>query len=207
MPPPPLPMTTPAFGLADAQPGVGPGLARGDDADQRGARVALGIGAVAGVRRSSSPSSARHVVDRHAGDRRRDAAREVRRVELGDGARAAAAAADALPEPLAADAERRDDADAGDHDRAVVLALGDYTRCPSQSAMTIARLFVWLGGAVFVGSLLVCVWWFVAVLTVRRRQLVRRRGSECAAVLGVCRASQRVRPREREAVARRRGSR
>ena len=27
-----------------------------------------------------------------------------------------------------------------------------------------ARLFVWLGGAVFVGSLIVCVWWFVAVL-------------------------------------------
>jgi protein-S-isoprenylcysteine O-methyltransferase Ste14 len=30
--------------------------------------------------------------------------------------------------------------------------------------MTIARVFVWLGGAVFVGSLIVCVWWFVAVL-------------------------------------------
>jgi methanethiol S-methyltransferase len=27
-----------------------------------------------------------------------------------------------------------------------------------------ARLFVWLGGAVFVGSLIVCAWWFVAVL-------------------------------------------
>jgi methanethiol S-methyltransferase len=26
------------------------------------------------------------------------------------------------------------------------------------------RLFVWLGGAVFVGSLIVCVWWFVVVL-------------------------------------------
>ena len=27
-----------------------------------------------------------------------------------------------------------------------------------------AQLFVWLGGAVFVGSLMVCVWWFVVVL-------------------------------------------
>jgi len=27
-----------------------------------------------------------------------------------------------------------------------------------------ARLFVWLGGAVFVGSLIVCAWWVVAVL-------------------------------------------
>src|SRR4029077_11091267 len=27
-----------------------------------------------------------------------------------------------------------------------------------------ARLFVWLGGAVFVGSLIVCLWWVVAVL-------------------------------------------
>jgi len=27
-----------------------------------------------------------------------------------------------------------------------------------------ARLFVWLGGGVFVGSLIVCVWWFVVVL-------------------------------------------
>src|SRR5262245_58961194 len=26
------------------------------------------------------------------------------------------------------------------------------------------RLFVWLGGAVFVGSLIVCTWWFVVVL-------------------------------------------
>ena len=47
MPPPPLPMTTPALRLGDAQPGVGPRLARGDDADQRRARVALRIGAVA----------------------------------------------------------------------------------------------------------------------------------------------------------------
>jgi methanethiol S-methyltransferase len=27
-----------------------------------------------------------------------------------------------------------------------------------------ARLFVWLGGAIFVGSLSVCVWWFLVVL-------------------------------------------
>jgi methanethiol S-methyltransferase len=33
---------------------------------------------------------------------------------------------------------------------------------PSQTRFT--RLFIWLGGAVFVGSLLVCLWWFAVVL-------------------------------------------
>ena len=33
-----------------------------------------------------------------------------------------------------------------------------------QSQTRFTRLFVWLGGAVFVGSLIVCAWWFVAVL-------------------------------------------
>ena len=64
----------------------------------------------------SSPSSAGTssiVTPRH---RRRDPAGEARRVEVGDRARAAAAAADVLPEPLAPDAERRHDADAGDDD-------------------------------------------------------------------------------------------
>src|SRR5262249_53985918 len=32
-----------------------------------------------------------------------------------------------------------------------------------QSQTRFTRLFVWLGGAVFVSSLIVCVWWFVVV--------------------------------------------
>ncbi len=64
----------------------------------------------------SSPSSAGDVVDRDGRDRRRDAAGELGRIEVGDRARSAAATADVLPEPLAADAERRHDADAGDDD-------------------------------------------------------------------------------------------
>ena len=65
--------------------------------------------------------------------------RELRRVELGDRARAAAAAADVLPETLAADAERRDDADAGDDD----ARLSHDTACYSiwyQLAGMLARI-------------------------------------------------------------------
>src|SRR5262249_13795960 len=101
--------------LADAQTGVGPRLARGDDADQRGARIAFRIGAVVLVPDVVAVER-RHVVVRHRRHRRRDAAAELGRVEVGDGARAAAAAGDALPEAFAADTERRDDADAGDDD-------------------------------------------------------------------------------------------
>ena len=101
--------------LADAQAGVGPRLARGDDADQRGARVALRIRAVVLIP-DIVALERRHVVDGDGRDRRRDAAAEVRRVEVGDRARAAAAAGDVLPEALAADAEGRHDADAGDDD-------------------------------------------------------------------------------------------
>ena len=66
--------------LADAQAGIGPRFARGDDADERGARVALGIGAVARVP-DVVALERRHIVDRDAGDGRRDAAGELRRVE------------------------------------------------------------------------------------------------------------------------------
>ncbi len=124
--------------LRDLQSGIRPGFARGDHADERGARVALGIGAVGDIP-DVVASQRRHVVDRHAGDRRRDLAVEVRRVELGDRARAAAAAADVIPEALAADAERRHHADARDddarraglrHDDIVVREMG-------------ARMLVW----------------------------------------------------------------
>ena len=101
--------------LADPQAGVSPRFARGDDADQRGARIALRIGAIVRVPDvvAARAPARRRSSRRH---RRGDAAGELRRVELRDGARAAAAAADVIPEALAADAERRDDADAGDHD-------------------------------------------------------------------------------------------
>ena len=101
--------------LGDRQPRVGPRLARGDHADQRGARVALRIGAVVVVP-DVVAAHRRHVVQRDAGDRRRHLAGELRRVELGDRARGAAAAADVIPEALAADAERRHHADSRDDD-------------------------------------------------------------------------------------------
>jgi protein-S-isoprenylcysteine O-methyltransferase Ste14 len=34
-----------------------------------------------------------------------------------------------------------------------------------------ARAFVWLGGALFVGSLAYCIWWYLAVLSLPRPQL------------------------------------
>ena len=55
-------------------------------------------------------------VDRDRRHPRRDLARIRRHVELGDGVGSAAAAADVIPVALAADAERRDHADAGDDD-------------------------------------------------------------------------------------------
>jgi len=90
MPPPPLPMTTP-------------------DPDSPMIRPVIGIPQVVAVER-------RHVGDRHRRHRRGDAAAEIGGVESGDGARAAAAAAHVIPEPFAADAERRDGADAGNDD-------------------------------------------------------------------------------------------
>src|SRR5438874_568796 len=78
-------------------------------------RVAFRIGAVVGgpdiVARER-----RHLVHRDVAHRGGDAARELGRVELGDRAGPAAAAAHRVPEPFAPDAERRHDADPGDHD-------------------------------------------------------------------------------------------
>ena len=92
--------------LAEREPRIDPRFARGDHADQRRARVALRIGAVRLVPHIVALDR-RHVVDRDAGHGRGDARRELRRVELGNRPRAAAAAADVLPETVAADAERR----------------------------------------------------------------------------------------------------
>ena len=144
MPPPPLPMIDAGVRFGDAQPGVGPRLARGDDADQRRPRVALRIGARL-ASQMSSPSSAgtSSIVTAGTGAATRQGNRGV---ELGDRARAAAAAAHVVPEALATDTERRDDADAGDDDarRVVMLShyntvaesrpLGRSARCSSGSA-------------------------------------------------------------------------
>ena len=62
---------------------------------------------------------------------------------------AAAAAADVIPESLAADAERRDHADAGDHDARRGRGRHDAIVVRRMAA----RAFVWLGGALFVASL------------------------------------------------------
>ena len=120
--------------LVDPQAGVVPRLARGDDADERGARIALRIGAAARSSQMSSPLERRHVVDGDAAAPAPRPAGELRRVELGDRARAAAAAADVVPEPLAADAERRDDADAGDDDAAAPL-VDMFPSDPEEIAM------------------------------------------------------------------------
>ena len=104
-------------GFADTQTGVGPGLARGDDADERRPRVAFRVGPVVLVPEAVALEG-RDIVDRHVGDGRGHLAPELRRIEVRDGARCAAPAADALPEALAPDTEGRHDANAGhDHTR------------------------------------------------------------------------------------------
>jgi hypothetical protein len=100
---------------AHAEPGIVPGFAAGDHAEERGARVALRVGARLPALRGLAVEGERgsHVHGRHG---RRDLRRVARHIELRDGARAAHAARDMVPETLTADAERRDDADAGDDD-------------------------------------------------------------------------------------------
>ena len=78
--------------LADGETGVGPGFPRGDDADERRARVPLRIRPVIGIPQVVAVER-RHVGDRHRRHRRGDAAAEIGGVESGDGARTAAAAA------------------------------------------------------------------------------------------------------------------
>ena len=152
MPPPPLPMMHAGVRLADAKSGVVPRFARGDHAEQRRARVALRI---ARVRRdSSSPSSARRVFDR------RPAAPARRRgtgyVEASNSVMARVplhAAADVVPEAVAAGAERRDDADAGDDDarRARWTAWRHYNtgRATDRRDTAVVARPVALGGLVF----------------------------------------------------------
>ena len=101
--------------LADAQAGVVPGLARRDHAEQRGARIALRIGASSvAASLASRQWRARRCrreapAPRPGRDRSRASNSVIARVPLRP-------AADRVPEHLATDAERRHDADAGDRD-------------------------------------------------------------------------------------------
>src|SRR5262249_53393891 len=149
--------------FADRQPGVGPRFTRGDDADERRARVALRIRAVSRIPQTVAPGR-RHAVDRHRRHGRGDAAAQIGRIELADRARAAAAAADAFPEALAAHAERRDDADARNHDAGMHGAV--HARSILMS--TVSRIIAWIGGGAFVASLALCAWWyFISLSTLR----------------------------------------
>src|SRR6185436_9895748 len=102
-------------GFADLETGVDPCFASRGHGDQRGPRVALGVGSISLVARIVAVH-VRDIIDADAADGCGHPAGERFGVEVGDGSRAAAAAAHALPEPFAADPEGRDDPDAGDDD-------------------------------------------------------------------------------------------
>ena len=97
--------------LADAQAGVVPRFPRRDDRDERGSRVPLGIGTVVGIP-DVIAVECRHIVDRDAAHRRRDAAGD-RVLEFVEDADSAVSTADVVPETLPPDAERRHDTDTG----------------------------------------------------------------------------------------------
>ena len=123
MPPPPLPIITPAPGSPDPQPRVAPRLAAGEHAEERGAGIAARIGArvpVGGVL-AVERHRRRDVHRRHVGG---DAAREAGGVEGRDRPRAADAAGHGVPEHVPANAVGRDDADAGDDDARCGHAAG-----------------------------------------------------------------------------------
>ena len=109
MPPPPLPMITPALGSANDRPASFHASRAAMHAEERRARIALGIGARLARAQLALERHRRRDVD--GGHRRGHLAGIGRGVEFGDRARAALAAADRVPEHFAAGAERRDDAD------------------------------------------------------------------------------------------------
>ena len=113
MPPPPLPMSTPARGSPARRPASRHASRAAMTPNSAAREYRLRIGAAVSV---LVALERRGIVDRDRRHPGRHLAGIGRDVELRDGLRAAAAAADVLPEPLAADAERRHDADAGDDD-------------------------------------------------------------------------------------------
>jgi protein-S-isoprenylcysteine O-methyltransferase Ste14 len=94
------------------------------------------------------------IVNGDAGHRRRDATGKIRRVEVADRPRAAAASADVLPEAFASDAKRRNHADAGHDD----THSEPYSIGFDGMLNILERGFVWAGGAIFVGSLSLTAW-------------------------------------------------
>ncbi len=115
------PYDDPGARFTGRQSRIAPRFPCGDHADERGLRVAARVCA-----RDPPPPSCDLVVvlpvDRRRitdGDRwhgRRDAARQRRDIELGDGPNAAAPGGHLLPEPFTPHTERRDDPDSGDDD-------------------------------------------------------------------------------------------
>ncbi len=100
--------------FVDAQAGIVPRFGGGNDGDQRSLRIPPRVGT---SRRFNQPGrNERRVLDADLRHRGRDSTRERRGIEVGNRTRAAAAAAHVVPEPLASDAEGRDNADAGDCD-------------------------------------------------------------------------------------------
>src|SRR5205823_2171306 len=85
-----------------------------------------------------------------------------RGVELRDRARPAAAMADAFPESLASDTERRDDTDAGDHNPRAALVRHVAPILIQTTRMT--KFIAWLGGGMFVASLALTTWWYGVTL-------------------------------------------
>ena len=112
--------------LADPQARVGPRLARRDHRDERRARIPFGIGAIARVPDIVALDRL-HVLDADSRHRRRHLAGEPGSVELGDRARAAAAAADVIPESLPSHPKRRDDANARDNDGGIPRMTHGWT--------------------------------------------------------------------------------
>ena len=143
MPPAPLPTSTPAPGSPSRSPASAQASRRGNHGDERGPRVAPRIGAsaspVAPGTREPAPSidSASSIDTRGTGAATVQA--NARGVELGDRARRAAAVAHVLPEPFAAHAVRRDDADPGNRDRHASYNMWRRRTTP-QRAASIDRL-------------------------------------------------------------------
>ncbi len=104
-------------GLGDTKAGIPPRLGCRDDADERRARIAPRIGPSTALCAQRAGCDRHRILDGDRRHRRGDCAAVRRGVELGDGARGAAAVLDVVPEPLAPDAEGRHNADAGDRDR------------------------------------------------------------------------------------------
>ena len=139
----------PGVGLARTKPRVAPCLARRDDAEERRARIALRIRASV---RFVVAFEQRRRFNRHRRHRRGDTAGIRRRIELGDRARAAHAAADVSPEAVAPGAERRDDADSADDHAREPVGLHGVTIIPA--VQPTGAVPQWLARPIALGGLI-----------------------------------------------------